>query len=333
MSSSFRPPKAVVIVLLLAVAGGGMAWWSQRDASRAAGPRLYGNVDVREVEMAFRQPGRLVSVKVDEGAAVKAGDLLAELDAQPLRDALAAAQAEVQRAQAELDKLRRGNRPQEVKRAEAGVAQIEATLRRAEADLRRQSELASSGAASQRTLEAARAARDEAAAALASAQQAASLQKEGFRTEDVAAAQARLAAALAQRAVAQTALDDTRLVAPAAAVVQSRVREPGSMVGARDAVLTLSLRDPVYVRAYVAEAELGRVTPGTQVSLRTDSSPKTFHGQVGFISPRAEFTPKSVETTDLRTDLVYRLRIVVVDADDSLRQGMPVTVSLDTGAR
>ena len=91
-------------------------------------------------------------------------------------------------------------------------------------------------------------------------------------------------------------------------------------------VYSLSLRDPVYVRAYVAEPDLGKVAPGTAVELSTDSSAKRYHGQIGYVAPRAEFTPKSVETTDLRTDLVYRLRVVVSDADDGLRQGMPVTI-------
>ena len=93
---------------------------------------------------------------------------------------------------------------------------------------------------------------------------------------------------------------------------------------------TLSLRDPVYVRAYVSEPDLGRIAPGASVRVYTDSSDKAYRAQIGFISPRAEFTPKTVEITDLRTDLVYRLRVVVTDADEGLRQGMPVTVDVDT---
>ena len=325
--------KLRVVVLVLLILGAGTAYWRQSQNHPVDGPlTLYGNVDIREVELAFRQPGRLLRMAVDEGATVKAGDVVAELDAQPYRDALAAAEAEVQRAQAELDKLQHGNRPQEIKRAEESVRQAEAVFRKVDNEFRRQSELASTGAASQQILDAARAARDEAIAALASAQQALSLQQEGFRQEDIAAAQARLASAAAARAQAQTALDDTQLIAPADAVVLSRVREPGSMVDSHAAVYTLSLRNPVYVRAYVSEPELGRIASGTPVSVRTDSSKKVYQGHIGFISPRAEFTPKSVETTDLRTDLVYRLRIVVTDADSWLHQGMPVTVTVATAS-
>jgi HlyD family secretion protein len=294
---------------------------------------LYGNVDIREVDMAFRQPGRISRVAFDEGSAVKAGDLLAELDPQPYKDALAGAEAQVLLARAEVEKLRRGNRPQEIAQAEEAVKQAEAVFRSAESDLNRQSGLADSGSASQRTLEAARSVRDQASAALASARKNLELKREGWRREDVAEAAARLASAEAARDQARTALNDARLLAPADAVVTSRAREAGSMVGSKDTVFTLSLRNPLYVRAYVGERDLGRFTQGSRVLLHTDSSRKTYHGTVGFVSPKAEFTPKSVETPDLRTDLVYRLRIVVNDADPGLAQGMPVTLQVETADR
>lgn len=323
-----KPDKRIAAVVLLVAAGAAYAIFG-RGGSDTGELTLYGNVDIREVELAFRQPGRVASVAVDEGITVAAGDVLAELDAQPYRDALAIAAADVARAQAELDKLRSGNRPQDVRRAAEAVRQAEAAYDKADADLRRQTELSVIGAASQKVLEAARAARDQTAAALVAARQELSLQQEGARTEDIAAAEARLAAATAARAQAQTALEDTRLVAPSGGTVLARVREPGSMVGTRDPVLTLSLVDPVYVRAYVSEPDLGRIAPGTAVRISTDSSPEVYEGHIGFISPRAEFTPKSVETTDLRTDLVYRLRIVVDGDGAGLRQGMPVTVRVD----
>lgn len=318
--------RIVVIALVLLLGAGSAYWWFQRSHSQDGSLLLYGNVDIREVELAFRQPGRLLTMAVEEGAKVKAGDVLAELDAQPYRDSLAAAEAQVRQAQAEFGKLKRGNRPQEVKRAEEGVRQAEAVLSKAEADFERQRGLAATGAASQKMLESARSGRDEAAAALAAAKQSLSLQREGFRQEDIAVAEARLAVAEASLAQAQTALEDTRLVAPADATVLSRVREPGSMVASRDPVYVLSLYNPVYVRAYVSEPNLGRLAPGSRVQVTTDSSSRVYEGHVGFVSPKAEFTPKSVETTSLRTDLVYRLRIVVTDGDEGLRQGMPVTV-------
>ncbi|OGA18536.1 MAG: secretion protein HlyD [Betaproteobacteria bacterium RIFCSPLOWO2_02_FULL_63_19] len=323
------PVRLVAILAIALAATAGYRWlnWDQTDH----GPfQMYGNVDIREVELAFRQPGRLAKTLFDEGASVKAGDVMAELDAQPYREALAVAEAEVQRSRAELEKLRRGNRPQEIAQALEAVRQAEAVFHNAESDFKRQSGLAASGSASERVADAARSARDQAQAALASAGQALELKREGFRPEDIAAAAARLRGAEARATQAKTAVSDTRLLAPADGIVISRVREVGSMVNASAAVYILSFRDPVYVRAYVSEPNLGRVVPGTKVTVRTDSNDKVYQGQIGFVSPRAEFTPKSVETTDLRTDLVYRLRIVVANADDGLRQGMPVTVRLAT---
>ncbi len=131
-------------------------------------------------------------------------------------------------------------------------------------------------------------------------------------------------AALAQ---AQLNLQDATLLSPSAGTVLTRAVEPGTMLGAGGTVFTLSLTRPVWVRAYVNETSLNQAVPGTELEIYTDGRPgKPYHGKIGFVSPTAEFTPKSVETPDLRTDLVYRLRVIVTDADDALRQGMPVTL-------
>ena len=140
-------------------------------------------------------------------------------------------------------------------------------------------------------------------------------------------AEASLRAAEASVAAAMTDLADTEIIAPSDGQVLSRVREPGAMAAAGANVLVLSLNKPVWVRAYVPEPSLGKIHVGMAVQVYTDSRPgKPYSGTVGFISPVAEFTPKNVETEALRTDLVYRLRIVVDDPDQGIRQGMPVTV-------
>lgn len=328
MKARARIGLAAVLVLLAVAAG-----WMWRNSRSSDVLELYGNVDIRVVELGFRQPGRILSMAVEEGDAVKEGQMLAQLDYQPYEDALAVVEAQQMAAGAELEKSQAGNRPQEIAQSESNVRHAEAALRNAERDLARQTALLPSGASSQRIVDAARAARDQAAAALSAAQQAFSLQRSGARSEDVRAAQARHRAAVAISDQAQTALRDTRLVAPADAVVMTRVHEPGAIVPVGAPVYLLSIQKPVYVRAYVNETELGRVVPGGTVRIRTDSSTKVYTGQIGFISPTAEFTPKSVETADLRTDLVYRLRIVVRDADNALRQGMPVTITVLDPAR
>jgi len=321
----------VVIAIIILALGGALAFWLSRDRGKEDALRLYGNVDIREVQLAFRQPGRVMQMAFDEGDAVRAGARLAALDAQPYRDVLAAAQAQVQVAQAELAKLRRGLRPQEITQAREALRKAQALATETERNFQRQSGLLASGASSQRTVDAARTARDQAAAGVEAAKAGLSQASEGFRKEDIAAAKARLAAAQAAAAQATTALADTELVAPSDGTIIARVREPGSMVASQSTVYSLSLDKPVYVRAYVGEPDLGRIAPGTAVHVKSDSSNKVYRGQIGFISPRAEFTPKTVETTDLRTDLVYRLRIVIdgTDSDAALRQGMPVTITLD----
>jgi HlyD family secretion protein len=322
----------IPIVAVVAVIVAALLFWQLRGGGDQGALRLYGNVDIREVELAFRQPGRVATMAFEEGDSVAAGAVMTRLDATPYREKLAAAEAELAMAQAGLKKLRSGNRPQEIAQARERVSQAEAAARDAERNFQRQNTLLATGAASQRVVDAARAMRDQTAAELASAKAALSLAAAGFRSEDIAAGEAQVAAAQAAVAQARTALSDTALTAPSDGIVITRAREPGSMVASNTTVYTLSLRHPLYVRAYVGEPDLGRIAPGMRVLVSSDSSAKTYHGQIGFISPRAEFTPKTVETSDLRTDLVYRLRIVMDGADPSLRQGMPVTIDVDTGA-
>lgn len=316
---------AAAAVLLVGIAV--YAGWSIRHGGEdETALTLYGNVDIREVELAFRVGGRLQEMGVDEGDRVRKGQRLAALDAGPYRDALTMAEARVAARRANLEKLQSGSRPQEIQQSRAAVREAEAAFANAERDLRRQQGLHESGGSSQKVVDAAQARHDETAARLASAREALGVALEGPRREDIAAAEAELGVALAERDQALTQLDDTGLVAPSDGTILARVREPGAMLSQGAPVYTLSLDAPVYVRAYVGEPELGKLVPGAPVSVTTDSHAKRYRGRIGFISPRAEFTPRSVETTDLRTDLVYRLRIVVTDADAGLRQGMPVTV-------
>ncbi len=324
--------KLVMAVLLLILLAGSYFGYQQMNVNGNGDTLLYGNVDIRDVQLGFRVAGRLASMQLEEGDAVAAGDLLASLDDQPLREALAVAEANVLEAKANLDRANTGSRPQEIEQAEAGVEEAQAALVNADKRLVRQQDLFRQGLNSQRALDDAESQQEQAQARVRAARESLALAQEGFREEDRAAAAAALAAAEARRDQAMTQLEDTRLYAPSAGVIQVRAREPGSMVNVGEPVYTLSLTDVVYVRAYVGEMHLGQVVPGADVAVLTDSSDRVYAGQVGFVSPRAEFTPKTVETPELRTDLVYRLRIVVTDPDQQLRQGMPVTVRLDASA-
>ena len=188
--------------------------------------------------------------------------------------------------------------------------------------------LVSSGAISRDLWEQTIADRDRARAQLAEARQALSLLQAGSRSEDVAAAAAALRAAEAARRSVATDLGDAVLAASVSGTVVTRAREPGAIVAPGETVYTLSIDRPLRLRAYVGEPDLSRIAPGMAVEVSADGNPKTYRGTIGAISPRAEFTPKSVETADLRTDLVYRIRILVRDPDDGLRQGQPVTIRI-----
>jgi HlyD family secretion protein len=288
---------------------------------------LFGNVDIRQVSLSFRTSGRISSMEFEEGDSVTAGQALASLDKGPLEDSLALFKAQEGIAKAVVEKLEAGTRPGEIAQAEAVVEERATVLANAQQLRNRQRELAENGAASKQAADDSQAQHDEAAARLASAKEALALAKEGPRTEDIAIVLAELEAARAKVAQAERQLADAELCAPANGVILTRVEEPGAIVATGATVYTLSLKAPIWVRSYISEPDLGRIHPGLEVEVVTDSRPGIpYKGQIGFISPVAEFTPKSVETEELRTDLVYRLRIIIKEPDKALRQGMPVTI-------
>ena len=285
------------------------------------------------MDLAFRVGGRIAELTRTEGEQVQAGDVLARLDARLFEDEVRQAQANVAMQAATLAKLKTGNRPEEIGQALASLEESRAAEDNARRNYDRVRKLRTGGGISQQTLEDARANYQAASARLDAAQKRYNLMKEGFRDEDIAAQQAGLDAARAALAKAETALDDTVLRAPEAGTILSRAREKGSVVQAGQTVYTVSLTHPVYIRAYVTQPELGRVKPGAAAEIEVDAAPgKRYPGTVGYISPTAEFTPKTVETREVRNDLVFRLRILAEDPDNVLRQGMPVTIILPEAA-
>lgn len=320
---------ALLALIVLAIVTRGFGLFGEEDE----GPlTLYGNVDIREVDMAFRGAGRIEEIPVEEGERVAGGELLATLDPQPVEDRIGEADARIAEARADLARLANGSRPQEIGQARARLDSAGATLANARSEYERRDTLVGEGAVSRDAFDQTRARLRRAEAEVAEARAALSLTREGARTEEIAAARARLEGAQAARESAGTELEDTRLVAAASGTVVTRAAEPGSFVAPGETVLTLSIDRPMRVRAYVAEPDLPRITPGMEVLVEVDGVAPRYRGTIGYISPRAEFTPRSVETEDLRADLVYRLRIVVSNPDEALRQGQPVTVIVP-GAR
>jgi HlyD family secretion protein len=313
-------------IAVLLLAGGGYVWWQHHQA--AGELVLSGNVDIREVNLSFRVGGRLQQLQVDEGALIKAGQVLGRLDDAPQRNAVADAAAALAALQARQSMMHQGYRSEDVAQARAALDARQAVLTDASAAWQRQQELAGSGAAAVKALDAARSAHDQAQAQYQAAQQQYQALSKGYRPQEVAEVDANVQRAQAQLAAARLQLVDTILTAPADGIILTRVVEPGSMLAAGSTVLTLSLSSPVWVRAYVAEPQLGQAQPGRKVWIYRDGRSQPYAAVVGFVSPTAEFTPKNVETADLRTAQVYRLRLIVSQPDAALRQGMPVTVKL-----
>lgn len=303
----------------------------QGQENRAGTLTVYGNVDIREVQLAFQDGGRILALTVDEGAKIDKGQVVAELDATRLRMEVDRLSGEVAAQTQLVERLHRGSRPQEIERAKAAVASARANLRDAQLTLARKQSLQITNRISQQEVDSARAKVDTWQATLKTAEEEQSLAIEGPRREDIAAAEASLAALQAAKQLATQRVVDAKLLAPADGFIRNRILEPGAMAAAGTPVLTLALTNPLWVRAYISEPDLGKVREGMRAQLRTDSQPgKSYQGWVGFISSTAEFTPKTVETTELRTKLVYRARIFACDPTHELRLGMPVTVFIDT---
>ncbi len=323
--------RRVLLLVLLIAAGAGGYWWLYLKKPANGSLILQGNVEVRQVSLGFKVGGRIEKLHVDEGDVVIPGQALASLDKVYFTDALAQVRAQRDQSAANYEKLRNGSRPEEIAQAKAAVAEREAMVTNARAILQRARTLLNSPAGSPKAFDDAQAAERQADALLNSAREALHLAEAGFRKEDIALGKGQLDERVATMEVAERNLKDADLIAPGKGTVLSRVREVGAIVAAGETVYVLSLTTPVWVRTYVSEPDLGRIRPGQEVQIKTDTpGGKTYTGKIGFISTAAEFTPKTVETTELRTSLVYRLRIVVDDDTGFLRQGMPVTVTVTT---
>lgn len=323
--------KLIILCLVAAALVGGWAWQTHRQTTAPEQNAFYGNVDIRQVALAFDNMGRIRELTVEEGDRVSKGQVLGVLDTRMLELQVAAQQAAVDAQRQAVLKLENGARPQEVAQATAQLALVQATQTLADQDLSRIEQLfvSESGAASQRSLEQAQAQAQAAQASTAQAQAALDLVQAGARPEDIAQAQAQLRGAEAQLDLLRHSLSLAELVAPDDGVVRTRLRQPGDMVNANVPVFALAITEPKWVRIYVSEPDLGRLAPGAAAQVLADGNPTPVSGQVGYISSVAEFTPKSVQTEELRSALVYEVHIIVDDRDDRLRLGQPVTVYLE----
>lgn len=318
--------------LILAAAATAALLMSGCSRDREGTLKVSGNIEVTQVDASFKVAGRMVERPADEGQVVKAGTLLARLDETDFKEQVALRQADVDAAKAILDKLVAGARKEDIGAAKAQLDQAKADFARAQADDVRNSDLFKKEVISPREYDASHSAYLAAQGKVQEAQQRYDLQKNGSRREDIDQARAKLD--LAQKALvqAQTQLGYATLLAPQNGVILSKNVEPGEYVVPGTPIVSIGDLGEVYLRAYVDERDLGRVKVGQKANITSDTYPgKAYPGRVTFISPEAEFTPKTVQTQKERVKLVYRIKITVPNPNMDLKPGMPADGVIEMG--
>lgn len=276
--------KILILIILIAITSGVYLYFHRKKPN----PNeliLYGNIEIRQVDLGFRVEGKIAKMLVEEGDYVKKGQLLGYLDDTTYRATYEKSLSDIQMYKAlSINSLQQ---------------------------YQRNIPLCADGTTSKVECE------------------------RLFNTKN--STKASLDSSVAASKNAKKNLEDTRVYAPDDGVIMTRVQEPGAVVEPSSPIYTMAKSKPIWVRAYIPEPDLGNIKYGMKAKVLTDSiNPSTgkhreYTGWVGYISPVAEFTPKTVETTDLRTDLVYRIRVYIYEVDEYLRQGMPVTIKFDLG--
>lgn len=273
--------KIIAVLLVLIIAG--VIFFLTKEKKNPNELTLYGNIEIRQVDMSFQVSGQIKQMFKEEGDKVEKGELIAVLDAKDYSANLLKAQADVERTLA--------------------------LKNDAESKYNRQAPLTQDNTISKQEYDTL------------------------LNTKDKSKADYNMA--LAAQEYAQNQLDYTQIYAPDEGIITVRVQEPGATVNKGQIVYTIAKTKPVWIRAYVNETDLGNVTYGQKAKIYTDTidpntgEKRSYDGYVGYISPVAEFTPKTVQSTDLRTDLVYRIRVYIDEVDDFLRQGMPTTIKIN----
>ncbi len=274
--------KVLILIVLIFVIGGTYAYF-HRNKPNADELSLYGNIEIRQVDLSFRVEGKIDKMLVEEGDYVKKGQLLGYLE-----DA---------------------NYKSTYEKNLADIQALTANSVNALAQYERHIPLCADGTTSKQECDTLKNTNDSAKAELEASKAALIGNKKN--------------------------LDDTKILAPEEGIIMTRVQEPGAVVEPSQPIYTMAKIKPIWVRVYIPEPMLANIKYGMKANILTDTiNPETgekrqYTGWVGYISPVAEFTPKTVQTTDLRTDLVYRVRVYVYEIDEYLRQGMPVTVKFD----
>jgi len=312
---------ALVVVMVL-----------RRTPKDTGNVKVSGTIEATLTALSFKQPGRVRERLVDEGQKVAAGQTVARLEDDQVRQELAGREAELAGAQAALAELQAGSRVEEIAQAEAAVGRLKAESRRAGDEYLRSEQLFKREVIARRDLDQAVAARDASAAAQREAAERLRQVRAGARSETRQQAVARLKGAEALVSLARTRLAESTLVAPSAGIVLSKNIEAGEQVAPGTPVVTIGRLEEVWIRGYVPEDQLPRIKLGQKARVTVDGlKGKVFEGRLDFIAQEAEFTPKNVQTEKERVRLVYRVKVTVPNPDMILKPGMPADAVIETG--
>ncbi len=327
-------PFIIMLVLVGVLAAGGLGYWLLFGGPQGAKDtlRLMGHIEATETNLAFKVPGKISVIHFEEGQIIKSKPVVAELEADDLRQEVALARARVAAARANLDKLLTGFRPQEVREAQAAMAKARADYEEKKKDFWRMQNLHQRRVVSGSTFDQAEAAYLMAEEALRQAQEKHDLMKSGYRQEEIDQGRAELEQAETNLELAQTRLGYAVIRSPVNGVVLSRPAEPGEVTAVGATVLVLGDLDNIYFEGWIPETELAKVSYGQKASITTDTYPgKRYAGWVSYISSQAEFTPKTVETFKERVTLVYRTKIRAENPNYELKPGMPAEAVIYLG--
>jgi HlyD family secretion protein len=291
---------------------------------------LSGNIEAHESLVSFKVQGRIVELPVEEGQSVEKGSLLARLDDADYRQRLRIDEANVHVHRSNLALTLAGTREQEVKALQQNMLDAQADLQQKKLDFDRAQRLFNEDAVSAQDRDLADTAFKRSQASFQATQQKYNEAVEGSRKEEIAIAEANLKEAHANLGMSRVNLDYTVLRAPGAGVATVRQAEVGEVVVPGTPVVTLADLDHIWLRAYIAETDLGRVRWGQDAVVTTDTFPgKQYHGRISFIASEAEFTPKSVQTYKERVMLVYRIKIDIDNPNHELKPGMPADAHIN----
>ncbi|MCT7513929.1 efflux RND transporter periplasmic adaptor subunit [Aliarcobacter cryaerophilus] len=289
---------------------------------------FYGNIDTRTVNVGFRFLGKIENITKDEGEIVKKDEILVKLDTASLEKSLEELNEKIFASKLELSKLQTGYRQEEILEAKAAMEEAIENLNKTKDTYNRQANLFKTKSTSEENFTISQLNYKQALATLDKAKALYELRKNGYRDEDIKIQESNLKSLEIQAEKLKIDLNDSIIKAPVDGVVLTRFKEIGAITNAGESILEIAKTDEFWVRAYIDEKNLGNIKPGLKMSIQTDSRSENYEGVIGFISPVAEFTPKNIETQELRADLVYSFRVIVKNPDDKIRQGMPVTLKI-----